>query len=509
LTPSLREPTKAEQAKIELGALYKNDRPCSFDAGRSRFFAIVETNGLESTFVVEGGDVEVDWGEGTFLHYNEGIISGIPVDTHTVVIRSEEPITRIKFISDTYLEVGIKRGKDLVTCEDMCRDLTKLEIFDIEGNLANAKSYDFMLAGCTGLYSIYGEINYMHVESARGMMQGCTSFELFDDYFDHIAMPKCNDFSFFFDGCTKLREVPKFDTRSGTNFNAFVQDCTNLICIKSLDTRQITTSSNMFDNTPNMLRPSANEIANLKAGVLYDNGGNCGSEFMMMFKSDGTESMFQTDGPTSVDWGDGVFKDYPANSQIRGTVIGSGEALVTGSVTDIKFTTDNFVHVEFYAADKFKSMKDMFKGKTKIEKVKLMGSNSITDFSGMFSGSTIQDFHVEGDGVKHALTMNSMFMNAAKLTNPGHLNSMLASDFEHMFDGAVKLECIPEVNTLSGKFHPKMIKCNAVVPCKKVYACWGGSTMFDNTPKLTSPNQLERDNITTRRHFISNVCGRN
>ena len=75
------------------------------------------------SFEIIGNDFEVDWGDGLFLPCNEGIKVGMPISSRGINIRSEEDIREVKFLTDTFTSVEVKRGHTLTSVNAMCKDL--------------------------------------------------------------------------------------------------------------------------------------------------------------------------------------------------------------------------------------------------------------------------------------------------------------------------------------------------------------------------------------------------
>ena len=502
-TDSLMAPTPTEQFMIKSGYDYLNPNPCAYNAGRSRFFAMGVTNTNLTTFTVYGSNFEVDWGNGIFLNYNEGSVTGMPIDTNVVSIRAEGKISHIRIDSDTFVTFSIKRGKDITSLASLFENKIELKEFNIEAILPVCKTMYAMLKNAISLKTIPGEIIYDYVETVESMLEGCASFTGFDDMFSNISFSRCTNFKNMLKGCSNVEYLPNIITSLGENFDEMMRDMIGLRCLIAIDTSNATSSSNMFMNDAILARPTKNEQTAIMSipGKAYNNGGNCSAKFIISFRSSGSVS-FTVDNPIQIDIGNGNFVAKPAG-QITVTPI--GEAFIFGDVSDISFDTDTFTDVVFYEYSGLSTMKDMFINKANIKSVKLIGSNNVVDLSGMFKDSGINEFFATADALSGIVNLESMFMNTASLSNVHNLDTPNGENFEHMFENT-SIVCIGGINTSSAVFPKFGIKCADKVKCIDEIKCWGDSTMFNNTTSIVSPNALERDEIMRRSIFISSKC---
>lgn len=100
------------------------------------------------------------------------------------------------------------------------------------------------------------------------------------------------NFSYMFDGCSNLTEVPLFDTSNGTNFNSMFKGCSKLTKVPLFDTSKATTFSNMFSDCTKLTEvplfdaPQVTSFSNmfyncygLKSIPAMTLRGNCSSMF--------------------------------------------------------------------------------------------------------------------------------------------------------------------------------------------------------------------------------------
>ena len=500
-TDSLAAPDRTEQYNLTVGDVYTNQNPCAYNAGRSRFFAIGATNGNLTTIKITGGAFEIDWGTGIFLPYNGGTVSGLPVGTGIVSIRSEERITAISIETDTFKTFSIKRGKDIETLDDLFYNKSAIEEFSIENTLVNCRSMNNMLRNASSLKRIPGEIKFDYVESASHMMDGCTSFVEFDPMYSYINLSRCKDFSYMFNNMISIKYYPVIVSSYGEDFSYMFANNSSLQCVWGIDTRRQTNTDNMFIGCTNLVRPTANEVTRIKAGTDYSNNGNCFSPLVIEFKANG-QSTFTVDGNVDVDWGDGNFVASGPGA-ITGTP--TGICYIIGDSTSISFDTDTFTDVTFYVIDNITSMKDMFKGKQNITNVAIKTTNQVKTMESMFEGSSIVKFEAINEGLASVESFNSMFKDTPKLNSVGKMNTYNGKDFEHMFENTA-ITCIGRINTVVAVFPAHNITCSQDLVCTDDIKCFGSSTMFDNSPGIQSPNSIERDMIMTRYDFVSPIC---
>ena len=548
LTDDLVAPTLVEQSRIRDGWRYTNDNPCYYNAGRSVFFAHCETNGIESSFTVNGGDFEVDWGDGLFLPYNEGTVSDIPIAVNAINIRSEEDITRIEFNTDTFETIEIKRGGTLTDVDGMCSDLETLEYFEILG-ITQATDFTDICLRASNLVEV-GPLDMDNVLTLTRAFEGCSSLTIIGTrYYDKeldetividLEMPLATNFDSMFDGCSSIEHLQKCVTTSGQVFTQMFANMTSLECLDGVDTRNQTDTTNMFLNTPSLARPSVNEQNNILSGTLYDNLGNCGGSIQISFLTD-REVTFMFDGIVFVDWGNGTFIEYPANTSIVGTQSG-GTAYILGEATALVFNSIGITEIEFVEFDTLVSMKSMFEGMTTLTKFTFSGDSKVTDYRNAFKDSGIVTYlgPVSYVGAKD---FGYMFSGTTSLDTVNAMYTVSGINFEYMFENS-GLNCLQEIYTCVAQFPPNYVQCEALpipcngivskqcddalqcddiflepneIPCDSTLACdiiwrcaepnetilpiFGNSTMFDGcTPQ--SPDSVDRDKIMSRYYYI-------
>jgi len=545
-------PGETEQAELMVGSYYVNPEPCYFDAGRSTFFVVAQSTAYRDialdqcatgadyicTFTVSGdftaggnADFEVDWGDGLFLPYNEGTVTGIPIGTGVINIRSEENVQQIIFDSDTYYDVSIKRGKTLLTLENLLVDKANLKGFSIYGNMI-ATNMNYMLRGCFELTSL-AIADYSKILTMVSTFDGCTS--LLSDDFNAITInvESCTDFTNTFKDCSSIVTLPVITSTVGEVFDNMFYGMISLTCLFGIDTRNQISTAGMFGDTPVLTRPNVNEITRILAGTLYNNGGQCGSSFDIGWTTALVSTTITTDVEVQMDIGSGTFAAYgPGQFTFTPT---SGNCFLTGPVTTISFDTDTFQDVIFYNADGVANMSLMFKDKLALTSFESRGVATVTTWEECFMGCTnLVTFDCKD--YSGSTTFTGTFRDCSSLTTVGYMNTIAGIEFEYMFSNCLLLSYatgeivvgLAEINTLLGNFAKHYIACdtsiydcnNDSLPCTPgtddiactvyyncdpttgdVFPCFDSSTMFENWDVAQIPNEADRIAIMSRAHW--------
>ncbi len=552
---NLVRPDVTEQAELVVGSFYQNPEPCYFDAGRSTFFAVIKSTASDSaanevcntgesfvcTFKITGlfetpgkADFEVDWGDGVFLPYNEGICSGIPIHSGIIQIRSEEDVHQITFLSDTFVDISIKRGKTLRTCTAMARDKKRLLAFSIYGNMI-ATDYSFMLTNNSNLTNVDG-VDYSYAETLESTFENCYSIITINELSGIADLRNCKIFTNTFKGCSGISFLPSLITTMGEYFESMFENCISLICIHAIDTTNQKTTTNMFANTPMLYRPNSNEKPRILLGEAYSNGGNCGSPFDMMFIPTGTpgaydEVSFTVDVEVAIDKGDGI---YVPEGPGQITYTPTATSYVSGDVSTISFDTDTFLNVIFFNAEFIESMDSVFAGLLNLEVFNSVGISATKSWAHTFEGCTgLISFGCTN--YEESVTYESMFYGCTALIDVGYMNTINGTDFDYMYAGCTLLGKnemgLKEINTLQGEFDKFWIACTPTFfdcdpatlyvcdddrACDSEYGCEPGTTdetfpcfaaatMFEGWTSDQIPNEADRISISSKAHWKEGV----
>ncbi len=515
-TPSLIQPGDTEQDEIMGGTIYLNDESCYYDAGRSIFFVhieLIELYCLEIKFKVNGGDFEIDWGDNNYLHYNEGEISNIPIGNNGINIRSEEVITSIEFFTDVMTKVEFKRARTLTSVSGMLQNFKALKYFEILGPTL-ATDYSDVLNGCVNLIGV-GEIDLRNAVTVARLFRNCELIEhiglryydLDNDIYiyDELDMSLCLIFDELFNGCRSIKHIQKCITPIGESFISMYANTDLLACIDAINTTNYIPGGtvDMFFNTPVLVRPTTGEQAVIINGSAFDNGGNCGGPVAILFRTLGPTT-FQLDDAVTVDWGDGNFIEYEANTPITGTQSGD-YATILGEGTTIDWTPGGVTEIVFVRVENFTSMNAMFEGHTQLTQFGFIAESFITDYTSAFKGSGLVGFVAPLD-LTYGILYTGMFQGTANLDWVTAMNTVNADNVEYMFADS-GLKCLQEINTLKAHFPPSYLECLTDLDCSEgsEVECYLRSTMFDNSLNIVSPSPAELELILHHAHWEGTV----
>ena len=201
---------------------------------------------------------QVDWGDGIFLNYKEGIVYGRQLTNTPVIVRSAEEVTEIRFgdgnsYNRQFKKINILKAYTLTTAYKMCYRLEELTHFVFMGT-NQITNFDYAWAECTELIEFIG-MDTSRAQSFRFSWHNCQKLVSFPNIyatecstvecawkgctemveFPIIDVSNCIDFSGAWRGNTKLQWFPYMDTSSGQFFNYSWSHCDSLIDFPSLD----------------------------------------------------------------------------------------------------------------------------------------------------------------------------------------------------------------------------------------------------------------------------------
>ena len=120
--------------------------------------------------------------------------------------------------------------------------LPTIEGLSISGT-DTATNFSYMFNGCSSLTEV-PLFDTSNGTNFSNMFQNCSSLTevpLFDT-------SNSTNFSYMFNGCSSLTEVPQLDTTNSTNFGYMFRNCTSLVTAPQLDTSNGTNFINMFNS---------------------------------------------------------------------------------------------------------------------------------------------------------------------------------------------------------------------------------------------------------------------
>ena len=194
------------------------------------FIASFETNGNAVEFYV-GSPVEVDWGSGKYVEYNDGTIHGFQENTYSdtpVVIRSSVPVKKFRFGSGVdydngYLECHIHKAFDLEEAENLCYRLESMHTFSFFGT-NKVKNFSSAWEDCTELIKFDG-MDTTNCEIFFRSWKNCNKLTKFPSIYSRVA----NTVEEAWMGCTAMLEFPIIGSENCYNFNSAWRGNVNLV----------------------------------------------------------------------------------------------------------------------------------------------------------------------------------------------------------------------------------------------------------------------------------------
>jgi len=488
---SLTAPDPQEQYLITQGHRYINDESCYYDAGNSRFFVKMTGTGSEISFSVTGAMVEVDWGDGTWIPYHEGEISGIPILTNSVQVRSLGSITNISFNTDTMSTIEIKRCRDLLDVSYIAAGKKNLQFFELMEIPDSVTSLEGIVSGCSSLTKVYIP-DLTNVKNLAYAFDGCSSI----NQYIHVNAPAAEDLRAMFRGCSSLERLGSFNIPNAALMDYMFYDCTSLRCIDGFSSTMVISSDYMFTGCHSMIRPNDNEKQIIYAGDEWSLTGPCEHEFDMSVLAAGKFTI-NVDAPVWVDLGDGTFVQYPAGDV---TITPTGRVYVYGDVSSLSFVDDVIEEVVIINAELITDYADMFNGFTNLKRFYHTGVNNGTSFDRMFkdtSSLTVAYF----DDISKGTSFVSMF-ESSNIVKIDPLNTESGTHFDNMFKNARLLETICEINTTNIQLGELGLDCSIDIECDDVLQCSMPANLFEGCVNLTSPDATRQVWINNGYHFI-------
>lgn len=272
------------------------------------------------TVLVEGGNYEVDWGDGIYLQYPGGF-TAIVVPTGPITVKSSNSPYYVRFLAVTEINVvksssltdltasfsgtphflesfAIDDTSNVTTFQDAWAEQDNLTSFPVI-DLSSATSVRNAWKNCDGLTS-FPLLDFSQVSNFSEAWSGCsglTSFPVIDissatainhtwqrcsslTSFPELAIPlTVTSLLFTWHACSSLTSFPSLrDTSNITDWRSTFRDCTSLVCITDADTTAIGADKlYMFLNTPALVNPNIFAQADLQSptGAVYTNPGTC------------------------------------------------------------------------------------------------------------------------------------------------------------------------------------------------------------------------------------------
>ena len=364
---------------------------------------------------------------------------------------------------------------------------------------------------CSKLKYIPEDIDFSHVGSFRNMFSGCSSL---------VTIPELNtsngtDFGYMFQDCPSLITIPLIDTSNGTDFTRMFYGCTSLTSIPELNTSNGTKFKEMFMYCPSLITIPLIDTSN-------------GTDFSYMFYR--CSSLLKAPDldlskVTSSSYVNEMFSrctslvavpEVTTNVNILGSfshcynikyipylkcLIGSEN--FSSNISGFQYSLETIVGLElpdtFASAlnfERFTNLKyigcikstgcPQYKFNSVIEYIGELGTDSITNFSSMFSG-------------------------CSSLTSIPLIDTSNGTDFCYMFNGCTLLSSIPELNTSNGtSFNYMFYECSSLVTIPELNTPNGTNFrgMFSGCSSLVNAPKIDFSSITSNSNSIFSFCNK-
>ena len=287
---------------------------------------------------------------------------------------------------------------------------------------SNITSLTYLFSGCEELIRA-PYINTCFVTGMYGMFDGCTRLKEIPVY----NTSRVNCMSFMFANCSSLTAIPSLRTSEVADMNGMFSGCLSLKEVPAMDTGRVNNMSDMFCDCRELTA-----IPFLDTGsVISMNGMLSGCSRLKNIPPLDTgkvrlmESLFA--GCLSL-------KEIPF--------------LKTGRVTDMNGMFSNcesLTAIPLLDTKGVTSMNCMFRGCTKLQDIPKFNTAGVTDMHGMFAGCTSLQSVPDLD-TGNVTDMSRMFENCSSLTSVPLLNTSSVTSMDYMFRNCESLEKLPHFN---------------------------------------------------------------
>jgi len=223
-----------------------------------------------TSLIFSGGDYEVNWGDGIFTRYTNGLTAtATPTGNITARAIQGEVIQRVEFTSDTITNVSITGGENLLDAGSIFRNLSKLLTVDIDST-KNITDFNRVFENCTSLFSIPTVMDIGSGTDMDLMFFNCGALSVYPDVLD-MSKSKTSNSMFRNSGVVKLPDI--LDISSSLDTNSMFRDTMILETPKILDLASCLDANFMFFDCLNLLKVSTlnNMGGILKAQALFRN----------------------------------------------------------------------------------------------------------------------------------------------------------------------------------------------------------------------------------------------
>ena len=375
---------------------------------------------------------------------------------NSYVVYSPDPIRQIVFdgYKDEVKYVIIRISNDLVSTKEMFAGCTNL----IGGSFQNMDTslvtdMSSMFKECASI--IDGSALMLDTSACtnmNSMFKGCASIE--DLNLSEFDTSSVTDMASMFEGCSTIEalDLTSFNMTLVTDTNRMFADCTSLKCITNVDTRVSADKTDMFANTPELVKPDASERSDITdaSGANWVNPEGCKRKFAVTYDklNDTVDVTFQP-----------VAMEYTVDGGSTWTEIGPGTVTLPASSTSLTIRERNVGDITSFNTDYWDALE--LEGGITLE-----GGEGLTTLKDAFRNATSITYF---DGSKmtapNLTDVEEMFGDCTNMTwchidiDPTNITT-----FEYMFYDCKALECIDKLNTTGSANKSNMFeKCTALV----------------------------------------------
>ena len=159
---------------------------------------------------------------------------------------------------------------------------------------------------------------------------------------------------------------------------------------------------------------------------------------------DGGTVSFTVDVPTDVDWGNGIIKQYPSGV-VTGTPFGTMRVTSDKKATYIAFKGDHITSANVVKGLDLNIGDNMFSNLPALTEATVANTPNLVSVDGMFENTPSMIFDAKGLELTHVISATSMYKDSGIISS--NMNTENVQQFTDMFNGAIRLQCINQLDT--------------------------------------------------------------
>ena len=425
---------------------------------------------------------------------------------------------------------------------------------------------------CSNLKYIPEDIDFSHVNSFRNMFSGCSSLVtipelntsngtdfgyMFQDCSSLVTIPLIDtsngtEFSRMFYGCTLLTSIPELNTSNGTKFKEMFMYCSSLTSIPLIDTSNGTDFSYMFYRCSSLLKAPDLDLSKVtSSSYVNEMFSRCTSLVAVPEVTTNVNILGSFSFCYNIKYipylkclidSENIFSNLSGFQYSLETIVGLelsdtfASALNFERFTNLKYIgcikstgcpqyrfNSGIEYIGELGTDSITNFSSMFSGCSSLTSIPLIDTSNGTDFSSMFSGcssltsiplidtSNGTNFNKMFYGCKgltsipelntsNGTNFSYMFYNCSSLSSISLIDTSNGTDFSGMFSGCSSLSSIPELNTSNGtNFYNMFSECSSLssIPLIDTFNGTSFNYMFNNCYSLVTIPELNTSNGTS------------